>query len=205
MHYPLLEPFQLHVETLIQKEPHPPFIELNQVHGKKVLLVDSSSPQKQDGDGMITQEIGLKLLIKHADCQVAIAYDPIRHALGVAHAGWRGQVLGLYSALIQAMQEAFGTEPKDLKVVFAPSLGPTKSEFINYRHELPQWMWAFEEAPLHFNLWKIAEKELFDLGIQPQNLSLPPCCTYLDTRFHSYRRDKTTLRNKTVSQLLKGP
>ncbi len=181
-----------------------PFVQLTQVHGNRVLFVDKTTPSFLEADAMITQELELPLLIRHADCQVALVYDPIHHALGLAHAGWRGQVKSIYTEMIDQMKNLFKSDPESLLVSFSPSLGPTKSEFKNYRAELPEWMWSYEENPLHFNLWKIAEAELLSCGIQKENIERPKVCTYLDERFHSYRRTKTALRNYTFA-FLKEP
>jgi len=196
-----LTKWPVEAKTVVKKIDFP-CVQLEQIHGNKVILVDRSTPSFLEGDAMITKEINLPLVIRHADCQVLIAYDPIQHALGIAHAGWRGQSQSIYTALIHALQKNFDSNPKDIQAAFSPSLGPTKSEFKNYRAELPEWMWAYEETSFYFNLWKIAEAELLLCGLLKENISLSTICTYLDDRFYSYRRDKTTLRNITFSKLL---
>jgi len=176
-------------------------VQLTQVHGNKVLLVDKTTPSFLEGDAMITQELDLALVIRHADCQVAIVYDPVHHALGIAHAGWRGQTLSIYTAMINAMKTTFKSDPKNLHAAFSPSLGPTKSELKNYQTELPEWMWSYQQTPFHFNLWSIAKAELVSCGLLEEKIQLPTLCTHLDGRFHSYRRTKTALRNHTYGIL----
>ncbi len=178
-----------------------PCMQLNQVHGNKVVVVDKTTPSFLEADAMITQELDVPLVIRHADCQVAIVYDPVNHALGIAHAGWRGQTLSIYTMMVNQMKTAFKSDPKTLHVVFSPSLGPTKSEFKNYQTELPEWMWSYQQAPFHFNLWGIAKAEFISCGLLEERIQLPTLCTYLDSRFHSYRRTKTAQRNHTYGIL----
>ena len=49
----------------------------NQVHGTQIVQVEKNSPSLVDEcDGLITEKRGLGLLIKHADCQAALFFDP---------------------------------------------------------------------------------------------------------------------------------
>jgi YfiH family protein len=64
------------------------------------------------------------LSLRFADCTPIIVYDPAHHALGVAHAGWRGTVSKIAVALVEAMSDAFGSEPAALIAGIGPSIGP---------------------------------------------------------------------------------
>jgi YfiH family protein len=48
----------------------------------------------------------------------------MRRAVGVAHAGWRGTVAGIATALVQTMQAEFGSRPHDLIAGLGPAIGP---------------------------------------------------------------------------------
>jgi YfiH family protein len=54
----------------------------------------------------------------------AIVYDPVQHAFGLAHAGWRGTVGNIAGKLVAAMSAEFGSNPADLVVKLGPSIGP---------------------------------------------------------------------------------
>ncbi len=62
-------------------------------------------------DALVTDAPGLALLLRFADCQPIILYDPARRALGLVHAGWRGLAQGIARRAVETMQEAFGTKP----------------------------------------------------------------------------------------------
>jgi YfiH family protein len=75
-------------------------------------------------DALVTDTPGLALLLRFADCQPIILYDPARHAQGLVHAGWRGLAQGVARRAVETMQEAFGTNPSDLLAGLGPAIGP---------------------------------------------------------------------------------
>lgn len=175
--------------------------QLRVVHGNRVVRVERDQPLGEY-DGFVTNQPGCALMVTHADCQAAIFYDPIHHALGAVHAGWRGLVKEIYSNCISLMHKEFGSSPNDLLVAISPSLGPLNSEFINYKQEIPERFYRFKEGQCHFNLWEIARFELCSAGVLPENIQIAGLCTYQhDADFFSYRRDKTLGRNATVALL----
>jgi purine-nucleoside/S-methyl-5'-thioadenosine phosphorylase / adenosine deaminase len=173
-----------------------------QVHRANVQFVDENTPcPVPDCDAMITKTPNLALLIKHADCQAAILYDPVHHALALVHAGWKGLVLNIYAQTIAKMHKKIGTQPKDLIVCISPSLGPDHAEFINYKKEFPANFHSFQVAPNYFNLWEIARKQLEECNVK--QIDIAEICTYCNPKdFFSYRRDKRTGRNGTTAVLL---
>lgn len=74
-------------------------------------------------DGHITNERGAALLVFGADCVPLFFYDPEKHAVGAAHAGWRGTADGIAAVTVGRMREEFGCEPSKLRVVIGPSIG----------------------------------------------------------------------------------
>ena len=141
-------------------------------------------------------------MIKHADCQAAIFYDPVHHAVSCVHAGWRGNVQNIYAHAIAFMAGKFHSQPADILVCISPSLGPHFSEFKNYKTEFPESFWPFQIRPNYFNLWEISRTQLQECGILPHHIEIASICTYANEQdFFSYRRDKVTGRNATVVAL----
>jgi YfiH family protein len=75
---------------------------------------------------MVTDCPALPLTMRFADCTPILLYDPVRHAAGIAHAGWRGTVSGAAVSALHAMQSAFGTRPQDVQAGIGPSIGPDR-------------------------------------------------------------------------------
>jgi polyphenol oxidase len=178
------------------------FVSGCQVHGDEVVWVKQSDQELGDCDGLITQTQNLALMIKHADCQAAIFYDPIHHALGNVHCGWRGNVKNIYRNTVKKMGEIFGSRPEDLLVGISPSLGPNHSEFKNYKTEFPEEFWRFQVRPEYFDLWAIAKFQLESCGILPHHIQIAEICTFANDRdCFSYRRDKPTGNHATLAAL----
>jgi YfiH family protein len=173
-------------------------------HGKSIALVNEHSPQEViDFDGIMTATRGVSLMMKHADCQVALFYDPKHHVAANIHAGWRGNVANIYLEAIQNMQQTFESNPADLLVCISPSLGPDEAEFMHYRSELPEDFWPFQVRSTYFDLWSISEYQLQTAGILPHHIEVARLSTYSNSYdFYSYRRDKITGRHATCITLL---
>lgn len=98
----------------------------HQVHGNQVALVSGEDGGRAfpNTDGIVTTVPGLGLMLRFADCQPILLLDPARHALGLIHAGWRGLAQGVAYRAVEAMQRAFGSDPRDLVAALGPAIGP---------------------------------------------------------------------------------
>ena len=75
-------------------------------------------------DGLITNVPGMVLCVFSADCNVILLHDPVHHAIGACHAGWRGTALGIAAKTVGAMEANYGTRPQDLRAAIGPAIGP---------------------------------------------------------------------------------
>lgn len=181
----------------------PKLIFPHQTHSCNAVRVTAKNLDKTiQADALFTTEKGIALGVVHADCQAAIYYDPVHEAVGVVHAGWRGLIQNIYARTLEAMQREIGTQPQNLIVCIAPSLGPDHSEFKNYKQEFPQEFWSAQVKPNYFNLWEIAKRQLNALGILDKNIEISEICTACNSKeYFSYRRDKDTGRHGTLVAL----
>jgi polyphenol oxidase len=178
------------------------FVSGKQVHGDGVACVNEKDQHLGDCDALVTDKAHIGLMIKHADCQAAVIYDPVRRVLANVHSGWRGNVKNIYRATIQKMGQAFGSRPEDLLVGVSPSLGPEHAEFKNYKVEFPEDFWTFQVRPEYFDLWAIARHQLEQCGVLPHHIEIAGICTYANKEdCFSYRRDKVTGRHATIAML----
>lgn len=173
-------------------------------HDTFIELIHANSPTEiLNCDGLMTSTATLPLIMKHADCQIVIFYDPIHHAVATIHAGWRGNVKNIFEHTLNKMKSQFGTNPADLLVCISPSLGPEEAEFIHYKVEMPEDFWQFQVRPTYFDLWSISEYQLQNLGILPHHIEIARLSTYSNPHdYFSYRRDKITGRHATYVALL---
>lgn len=182
--------------------PKPQIVWGKLVHGTSIWTVTAENQKVPiEADILFTREKNIALAITHADCQAALFYDPKKQAIAAVHAGWRGLVSHIYEKTVDFFVQTVGSDPKNLLVALAPSLGPLHSEFKNYKEEFPEEFWKFQ-SPLHanfFNLWEIALFELEKSHVLKKHIELSPHCTYNEPKnFFSYRRDKTTGRQVSL-------
>ena len=74
-------------------------------------------------DGMVTDRRSVALVATHADCTPVYLLDPVHHAIGLCHAGWRSTVGGMVTNLIDAMTAMYQTRPQDLLAAIGPHIG----------------------------------------------------------------------------------
>jgi len=186
---------------------HPSFatctpVMMNQVHGRNVVTIGSSEASQPTADAMVTAQPNLALVIKHADCQPCLLFDPEHSAIGVAHSGWRSSCQNIYKATVEHMQLQFGTKAEQLLACIGPSLGPCHAEFTHWRDELPPSFEPFLCQNDHFDFWAISRHQLQACGLKDENIEIAKVCTRCHPEsFCSYRFNKISARNITFIAL----
>ncbi len=174
-----------------------------QVHGTHFSLCEKKGRQfYPNSDILLSNKANIALLIKHADCQAAIFYDPIRKAIANVHCGWRGNVANIYQKTIEVLEKHYGSKREELLVAISPSLGPFHAEFIHYKTELQEEFWKYRQGNF-FNFWEISQMQLIKAGLNKEQIQIAKLCSYEDSEnFYSYRREKKTGRMGTLVTLL---
>jgi hypothetical protein len=141
-------------------------------------------------------------MVKQADCQAVILYDPVKRVVANVHCGWRGNARHFIPAVLRRMNREFGTEPQDLRAAIGPSLGPCCAEFVTYKDLFPEDLHRFRVRENFFDLWEISRRQLVDAGLREANIETAGICTRCRTDlFFSYRARKVTGRFATVAML----
>lgn len=103
-----------------------------QVHGNAVRRVRADDRGRgakdratavPDTDALVTDEPGVLLASFYADCVPLLFHDPVRGAVGLAHAGWKGTVLEIAARTVETMAREFGSKPGELRAAIGPSIG----------------------------------------------------------------------------------
>ena len=105
-------------------------VHARQTHKDKVRVVTAADRGKgynrerdyDDIDALVTDESGVTLTILTADCVPVFLVDPVKHAIGLAHSGWRGTVSRIAAKTVQCMIDTYGSNPKDIIVVTGPCI-----------------------------------------------------------------------------------
>ena len=181
-------------------------VHMKQSHGDGIFVLrqkESAQFNKApSADAMITDVPGIALLVKLADCQVTIIYDPDRNVIANVHCGWRGNVQNILGRVVARMKEEFGCEKSDLLAAIGPSLGPCCSEFVSHKDIFPEVFERFTVQENHFDLWAVSCWQLQRAGLQEKNIEVAGVCTRCRTDlFYSYRGEGKTGRFGTVAML----
>ena len=97
---------------------HPEFRHLSECLSP-VLQPSDSGPA---GDALVTDEPGVVLSVRTADCMPILLADDQQHAVAAIHAGWRGTLSGVIVNTVLEMRRAFRSEPQHLVAVIGPSI-----------------------------------------------------------------------------------
>jgi hypothetical protein len=74
------------------------------------------------GDALLTEEAGILLSVRTADCLPVLLVDPKHRAVAAVHAGWRGALARLVEKAVGEMRRVYGSEPQSLLAVLGPSI-----------------------------------------------------------------------------------
>ena len=93
-----------------------------QEHTATVAEYDDAVQDFKDIDGLITVKHGVTLCTKVTDCISLLLYDPVHHAIGNIHSGWRGTLRKIALNAVRKMVAEYDTNPADLVCVICPSI-----------------------------------------------------------------------------------
>jgi YfiH family protein len=176
-------------------------VSVKQVHGRDALIVDKpvEAGMTFDGewDAVITNQPGVLVTVRTADCVPVLVHDPIHNVVAAIHSGWRGSVAGIVPRTLVMMQQTFESAAESMYVAIGPSAG-----LCCYEVDEPVL-----EPIRAFSFWPSVVREtgqgraLLDLraficsqaqaaGIRDENMWTVDLCTICQPNvFHSYRRE----------------
>jgi purine-nucleoside/S-methyl-5'-thioadenosine phosphorylase / adenosine deaminase len=177
-------------------------ISVKQVHGTDVLILDRPVCEGQSFDGawdaLMTNQPGIMVAVRTADCVPVLLHDPVRRIVAAVHAGWRGAVAGIVPNTIAAMNARFGGEAAALRMAIGPSVGACCYEvdepvLSKLRHAFPDWQLVIEEQSLRkarLNLRELIRRQALVSGLAEHNIAAANACTMCHPNlFFSYRRE----------------
>ena len=102
------------------------FIDLIQIHSS--IIHKARADLKLVGDGLFTNEKGLHLYIRTADCLPMILCHPEEKILALLHTGWRGTVLMIAKNFLLRMKQLYNLNFYDWEVALGPCITPLNYE-----------------------------------------------------------------------------
>jgi YfiH family protein len=181
-------------------------IQVNQVHGRRIVIIEKQGDEglqtPPSADAVMTRVQGQGLMVKLADCQGVILYDPDKRALAVVHCGWRGNVGNILGKTVQSMVKVFNSRPADILAAIGPSLGPCCGEFVGHATIFPEGFRRFQVRENYFDLWAVSCRQLMEAGIREDHVEVSGICTRCRTDlFFSYRKEGRTGRFAVAAML----
>jgi polyphenol oxidase len=122
----------------------------------------------------------------------------VRHAVGLAHAGWKGTMLEIAAKTVDAMRDAFGSQPAELIAGMGPAIGPCCFEVGDdvvaplrqrYGQRAEVLIHRQADGAKHVDLWLANRWQLAASGVtQIETSRICTCCH--QGEFPSHRGEK---------------
>jgi YfiH family protein len=163
----------------------------------------------QATDGLLTSVPGVLLTSFYADCVPLYFYDPLLQVVGLAHAGWKGTVAEIAAAMVERMETAYGSRPRDILAGIGPSIGDCCYEVDDYvMDHIRRLEGELEPVPAQgdvpglyrtseaddrksmLNLKEMNRRIMIKAGILPTHIECTSWCTSCNQDlFFSYRKE----------------
>jgi YfiH family protein len=157
-----------------------------QVHGDVVLPIRRSGCAGE-ADGLVTDQPGLAVLGRSADCALILAAETGGRVVGMAHASWRSTIKHIAVNLIEIMQKDFDVDPADVIACVGPSAGPDQYEVgrdvyaAAVEHLGPDatnfFLKTSQPDKWYMDLWSANASQLKQAGVEFMNLYTARVCT----------------------------
>lgn len=152
-----------------------------------------------DADALVTETAELRLCVTLGDCVPVVVFDPERHVVGLAHAGWGGTVARICSRTVAVMGERFGCDPGAIVAAIGPSIGPAGYEVganvieqasAAYGERAAEILTPAEGEKALFDLWTANRIDLEEAGVSPERIEVSGLASdrHLED-FYSHRRE----------------
>ena len=166
-----------------------------QVHSDNVLWMHEAG-RPEATDAVITDQPGLPVCVKTADCIPVLLYDTRQRIVAAAHAGWRGTVSRIVQKTVRQMHPL---DPKDLHAIIGPGISLQQFEVGDEVYEaffaagFPMERIARRfpssngKEAWHIDLWDANRFLLQELGVD--DIFVEGTCTRTSEDFYSARRE----------------
>lgn len=164
-----------------------------QIHSDRVLIVTQPGVAGK-GDALVSNQPGVFLAIRTADCLPILIADPRNRAFAAVHAGWRGAIAGVIPNTLDSMRTHFGSRIEDLQIAIGPGIGPCCFEVgpevaVQFQPYFPDREDLTQKTKV--DLAETVIRQLRRNGVRDGRITASGLCTFCDEkRFESYRRER---------------
>ncbi|KKS26378.1 MAG: Multi-copper polyphenol oxidoreductase, laccase [Parcubacteria group bacterium GW2011_GWA2_42_11] len=167
---------------------------INHTSAVEVVGENGVSEGLNEYDALIADKPNVFLAATAADCFLLYFYDPIKKAIGLAHAGWRGILGGITKNTISALRENFGSLPENILLGISPGIQVdhffVREDAIKQFEEYNKYI--SKKGPSYYiNLPRIIIEQAMAKSVKLGNIESSGECTFRDRdKYFSFRRDK---------------
>jgi polyphenol oxidase len=162
------------------------------VHGVAVARVDEPRGAVEGVDALLTDRPRTPLFATYADCYPVILFDPVRRAVALVHAGWRGTAGRVTGAAIAAMEREYGSRPADLVAGIGPGICGNCYEVgddVAAQFEPGVTRRGSQAGKVLLDLAEANRRQLLDAGLRSERVHVSDVCTKESSELPSHRRE----------------
>ena len=183
---------------------------VRQVHGNRVLIVDSELRQRRpdsaarvEADALVTRLPDTALGVLTADCLPVVLYALDTPLVAVVHAGRMGTFHRIVGAVLSAIRRRFGVSAVRMQALLGPAIGACCHDLDDraagpFQNRFRDWQRFIKPSEIHRDAgrpWKMSltaanETQLLAEGIpQVQIETVSPCTKCHREHFFSHRAE----------------
>ena len=173
--------------------------------GRGIVSLDDAVP----GDAVVTATPGLGLAVMVADCVPLVLYHPAAHVVAAVHAGWRGTVVRVAAAAVEAMT-ALGADPAGVLAGIGPAIVADRYQVGDEVADAARDCFGGDVDGIvrpdgtgrwTFDGWAANRRILVEAGVPPGNIEVSTIGTGPGTPFFSDRAQRPCGRFAAVARL----
>lgn len=168
---------------------------LNQIHGTQGSVITNGDISFSiDGDYLITNQPQVGLGVLTADCVPLVLYDEKNHAVGMAHAGWRGAVGAIVPKAFEQMRSLWKSDARHMQLFIGPSAKvccyQVQEDFaLHIPSAYLEKVMIQKGGHWYFDVVQLIQLQMKELGIRSAQIHAKfNFCTICDHHFFSHRR-----------------
>ena len=161
-----------------------------QIHSDIINVVDKFTVNLE-GDALITKSKNLGLAISTADCTNIYLYDYVQKIISAVHSGWMGTEKRILEKTLNVLFNQFNSKPEHIAAYFGPSICKENYEVgQEFTSKFSKEFMLPKNDKWLLDLKLVNRSMLLDLGVSGARIQISDTCSFQDSNYHSYRRDK---------------
>lgn len=149
-------------------------------------------PYNRGVDGLMTDEKGILLTVRTADCVPVLLYDIEKRVCAAVHAGWRGTASGIAANAVALMKREYGSDAKSVIAAIGPSarlccyeVGDDVRSAFGREYD---GCFEIRDGKMYFDTAQANAVQLLGAGLDDAHISDCGICTVCNDDFYSHRR-----------------